>query len=446
MAQQAADDGAAEAILVRKLIAAHGGKAAFGDGLFPGRNVAVILGVGVLNAADGGDTHAVEVGARFGGVALKIAVERAVLLRNGEFVAGLSEVVHADVEIPSLEKLEQAYAEDFEFLHAFREMCGEGALLFLQPRHVRVAEESYAVRGESENLIHGVGKGDCRLVGKAVNQIDVDAVEAEIARGEEKVARHFVRLDAVHRLLHIGMEVLNTHAETVEAELAQSFEVLAGGYTRVDFDTNLAVGVEMEMLFRECEEILDLLGGEVGWRATAPMELDDRAIFRDAAADALHLLLQNVKVGWRDAFVFLNDDVARAKETEAFTEGNMHVQRERRSGMLGFFMHFFQIDRAESVVPDRSGGIAGIARPRTIVLCEEFLAYVELATHVLKAWMCECHARRLLPHLRSGSGLLKQRLLASLDKELGILDRRTLQDTVAKVEDVAVATQRVNGC
>src|SRR6266478_3982868 len=123
MTQQAADDGAAQTVLVRKLIAAHGSEAAFGDGLLPGRNVPVILGVGVLNAADGGDTHAVEVGARFGGVALKIAVERAVLLRNGEFVAGLSEVVHADVEIPSLKKLEQAYAEDFEFLHAFREMC-----------------------------------------------------------------------------------------------------------------------------------------------------------------------------------------------------------------------------------------------------------------------------------------------------------------------------------
>src|SRR6266478_6288230 len=392
-----------------------------------------------------GDTHAVEVGARFGGVALKIAVERAVLLRNGEFVAGLSEVVHADVEIPSLEKLEQAYAEDFEFLHAFREMCGEGALLFLQPRHVRVAEESDAIRGEFENLIHGVGESDCRLEGKAVNQIDVDAIKAKIARGEEQVARHLVRLDAVHRLLHVGMEVLNAHAETVEAEFAQRFEMLATGYTGVDFDPNLTVGVEMEMFFRECEEILDLLGCQVGGSAAAPMELDYGAILRDALADALHLLLQNVKIGWRDAFVFLNDDVARAKETEAFTEGNMHVQRDRRSGMLGFFMHFFQIDRAESVVPDRSGGITGIARPRTIVLCEEFLAYVELATHLLKAWMCECHARRLLAHLGNGSCLLKQRLLASLDKELGILDRRTLQDAVAQVEDVAAASQGVDG-
>src|SRR5258708_31943643 len=95
MTKQAADDGAAETILIRKLIAAHGGEAAFGDGLFPGRNVPVILSIGVLNAADGGDAHAVEGGARFGGVALEISVERAVLLRNGEFVPGFRAVVHA---------------------------------------------------------------------------------------------------------------------------------------------------------------------------------------------------------------------------------------------------------------------------------------------------------------------------------------------------------------
>src|SRR6266567_6480075 len=131
MTQQAADDGAAQTILVRKLIAAHGSEAPFGHGLFPGRNIAVILRIGVLNAADGGDAHAVEVGARFGGVALKIAVQRAVLLRNGELLAGLREMVHADVKIASLEKLEKAHAEDFEFLHALREMRGERTLLFL---------------------------------------------------------------------------------------------------------------------------------------------------------------------------------------------------------------------------------------------------------------------------------------------------------------------------
>src|SRR5256885_17201840 len=75
----------------------------------------------------------------------KIAVQRAVLLRNGKLVPRLREVVHADVEIAGLKKLEQAHAEDLKFFHAFREMRGEGALLLLQPWHVRVAEEGYEI-------------------------------------------------------------------------------------------------------------------------------------------------------------------------------------------------------------------------------------------------------------------------------------------------------------
>jgi len=65
----------------------------------------MILRVGALKAADGGDAHAIEVRAGFGGVALKIAMERAVLLGEGELVAGLGEMIHADVEVAGFEEL-----------------------------------------------------------------------------------------------------------------------------------------------------------------------------------------------------------------------------------------------------------------------------------------------------------------------------------------------------
>src|SRR5712664_3600233 len=119
--------------------------------------------------------------------------------------------------------------------------------------------------------------------------------------------------------------------------------MLARGHAGVDLDANLTAGVEMEMLFGACEQILDLRGCQVGWRAAAPMKLDDGAMLRDAAADALHLLLQHVKIGRRDVLVLLNDDVAGAKEAEAFTEGNVHVQRNGGPGTLGLFVHSFEI-------------------------------------------------------------------------------------------------------
>src|SRR5207249_7220864 len=213
--------GAAEAILVRKLITAHGGEAALGDGLFPGRDVAVILRVGALNTADGGDAHAVQFRAGFGGVALEIAVQRAILLGNGELVTGFCEVVHTDIEIACVEKLEKAGAEDFKFFHALWKVRGKGALLLFEPRHVSVAEQSDAIRGDSDDLIYSVGKSVCGLVGKSVNQIDVDAIEAELAGGEEQIARHFVRLDAVDGLLDFGLR-----SEEHTSELQSRFDLV----------------------------------------------------------------------------------------------------------------------------------------------------------------------------------------------------------------------------
>src|SRR5260370_37676101 len=115
---------------------------------------------------------------------------------------------------------------------------------------MRVAEKSDAIGGQSDDLIDGVGKSVRRLVGKTVNQINDDAIKAEFARGKEEVARAFMRLDAVDRLLHVGMEILNTHAEAIEPQLAERFKMRNGGHPRVDLDANLAVRIEVGMLYR----------------------------------------------------------------------------------------------------------------------------------------------------------------------------------------------------
>ena len=444
VAEQAADDGAAYFIFVGKLITAHGGEAALGDGFLPARDVAEILRVGVLNAADGSDAHTVEVSAGFGSVALEIAVEGAVLLGYGELVAGLREVVHADVEIAGLDELEQAGTEDIEFLHPLRKVGGEGALLLFQPGHVGVAKERNAIGSEADDLIHGVGERVGGLMGKAIDQIDIDAVKAEFARGKEEVAGHFVGLNAVDGLLHLGLEILNAHAETVESELAKSFEVLAGSYAGVDFDADLAVGVKMEMVLCEGEEVFDLLGREVGRCAAAPMELNDRAIPGDAAADALHFLLQDVEIGRSDTFVFLDDYVAGAEEAKALAEGDMHVERDGRAGKLGFFVDSFEIGGAEGVVPDRGRRVASVTRSGAIVFGEEVLSDMKLAAHLVETWMSECHAV-FLSRLRHGVCVLNQSVLGSFDKDLSVFHGRVLQDAMAEVEDMAVACQGVDG-
>src|SRR5882762_9324446 len=210
----------------------------------------------------------------------------------------------------------------------------------------------------------------------------------------------------MNRLLHLGLEVLNAHAETIKAEFAKSLEMRERGYSGVDLDADFTVGIELKMFLCEREEILDLLGREVGGCAAAPMELDYGAILRDATADALHFLLEHVKIGWGDTFVFLDDDVARAEEAEAFAEGNVHVEGDGGAGGFGLGVNFFEIGRAEAVVPNGGRGIAGVTRAGAIVLGEKFLANMKLASHLVQTWMCECHAKGLLPHLGCGPSVL----------------------------------------
>src|SRR5437867_11855414 len=92
MAEQAANHRATQAIFIRKLIPTHGCEAAFGDSLFPRRNIAIILRVGTLNTADGDNTNAVEVCACSGGVALIVTAQRAVSMGNAELVACFCEL------------------------------------------------------------------------------------------------------------------------------------------------------------------------------------------------------------------------------------------------------------------------------------------------------------------------------------------------------------------
>jgi hypothetical protein len=68
--------------------------------------------------------------------------------------------------------------------------------------------------------------------------------------------------------------------------------------------------------------------------------LDYWAILGHVLADVLDFAFENVKVGWGDGFIFLDDDVAGAEEAEAFAEGDVHVEGDWGLGGVGFFVDF----------------------------------------------------------------------------------------------------------
>ena len=159
----------------------------------------------------------------------------------------------------------------------------------------------------------------------------------------------------------------------------------------IDFNADFSVGSEIEVFAGEAEKVFDLRGSQIRGSAAAPMELNDWAIAGNAAADASHFALQDFQVRWRDALIFLDDDVARAEEAQALAKGNVHVEGDRRFSALGLFVDFFEVGGAEGIVPDRRGGIAGVARTGTVVAGEKFLADAKLFARALQAWIRDGH-------------------------------------------------------
>src|ERR1700719_1110213 len=126
-------------------------------------------------------------------------------------------------------------------------MSGEGALLLFEPRDMRVTEQRDAVRLQLENLIHGVAETFRRLIRQTVNEVHVDTIEPQLARREQQVACQFEWLDPVNGLLHLGMKILDAHAEPVEAQATQSFQMFASGHPGIDLDSDFRVRRKVKM-------------------------------------------------------------------------------------------------------------------------------------------------------------------------------------------------------
>ncbi len=99
----------------------------------------------------------------------------------------------------------------------------------------------------------------------------------------------------------------------------------------------------------------------------------DGAIARNETGDVLDFISQSGEIRRRYGVILLNDHVAGAEEAQAFAEGKMHVERNRAARFVGLAIALLEIVGAEIVLPDGSGGIAGVARAGAIVLFEEGL-------------------------------------------------------------------------
>ena len=283
---------------------------------------------------------------------------------------------------------------------------------------------------------------------EAVDEVHIDAVEAKFPGFDDEVSGELVRLNAVNRLLDLGVKILHAHAEAVEAKSAQNFEVSTACNARIDFDAQLRVRCEGEAFACEIEQVLDLFWSEICGGTSAPMKLHDGARPRDAEADAVNFLFQDVEIRRRDFLVFLDDDVTRAEKAQAFAKRNVHVKRNRCTSGVSILMNFLQVIYAEGIVPDGRSRVTRVARPRAIIASKKLFVDAKLFAHLPKAWISDAHESSLahnvangldygLPQASCGRAVCKLRLLAHLDEKLCVFNGRCGKDAVAKVQDMA---------
>ena len=92
--------------------------------------------------------------------------------------------------------------------------------------------------------------------------------------------RFFLALDAIHRALHLGIEILDTQADAVEACFAEQRDGFIADLARIDLYGIFAVLHQLEMLADRRHHLADLVIAEEGRRAAAKVQLQVHLLVR----------------------------------------------------------------------------------------------------------------------------------------------------------------------
>src|SRR5437763_14099430 len=140
---------------------------------------------------------------------------------------------------------------------------------------MRIAEHGDAIRLHRDDLVDGVAETLRRLMRQPVDQINIDALEADFAAVIEQPLCLFVWLHATNSLLNQRVKILDAHADAIESGAAQRPAMLAAGHARINFDAHFGSVGKSESLAYVAAKRFDLTGREVSRRAAAPVQLLD---------------------------------------------------------------------------------------------------------------------------------------------------------------------------
>lgn len=142
------------------------------------------------------------------------------------------------------------------------------------------------------------------------------------------------RLEVIETLdgpLHIRIQVLDTHADTVETQSRQVFYNLFVDRPRIHFDGKFPALVlaQAEAFLQRAHDAIHLFSVEESGRAPAPVELAHPPVPIEQATLEFDLPAQVIHINFR-FFRMAGDDLgAGTVITKRATERDMHIQRQR---------------------------------------------------------------------------------------------------------------------
>lgn len=198
------------------------------------------------------------------------------------------------------------------------------ALVFLESRHVRIAEHRETVGRERESVSHGVETGGDGLVRQPVDQIEIDSRNAGTPEHVDDGGRLLITLYAVDRTLHDGIEALHSQARTVDAGQPHRLHHVGSQRSRIDLDRDLPRGQHEECLAYRRHQFGERVRRHDRRRTAAEMDMLDLDTAADDFGDQPNLAAERALIG-RDKLVAA-DNLGMAAAIPAHLTAERHVQ------------------------------------------------------------------------------------------------------------------------
>jgi hypothetical protein len=307
-------------------------------------------------------------------------------LRDGEIVIRQCEVIHADIAIARLGQLLDRKREQSEL----RFVAGQIGVIDLALRlehcgQMRVAVDREPVWSAGQHRVERARESGDRLLGQAVDQVDVDRAEALGSASVDHAQRLIDALHAVYGALHLGIEVLHAQARTVESHTRVLADVAAryAAWIELDREVALDAGTEPEMAGCGLQQRADIGRAHEVRSTAAQMDLDDLAIASEQRAEHRDFALQTLEIGACTRRVARDDAIAAAVEARAEAKGHVHVQRQsaRNRPLVAVLDVFAKRGCGELRAEVRRSRIRGVARAGPVVATQRCGIELQCVAH-----------------------------------------------------------------